>query len=800
MKNLLIVILLFFCHMALSKTHPGIMDYSETLTLKITERLREKGADYKPRTRHLENNQALYTNRLIFEDSPYLLQHAHNPVNWYAWGKEAFDQAKKENKPVFLSIGYATCHWCHVMEEESFEDETIAKFLNENFISIKVDREQYPDIDETYMTAVMMMTGSGGWPMSSFLLPDSRPFFGGTYFSPANFTELLQKVAHTWKEKNAAIIEQAEELSDAVKRATSTRSEVKLLGQNVIQQAVESIVKRYDPQDGGFSRAPKFPNESSLLLLLKTPENRQKNKALEHTLTAMAQGGIYDQIGGGFHHYSTDNQWLVPHFEKMLYNQAYLSRVYAEAWRQNGNPLHARVARQTLDYVLREMTREDDVFYSATDADSEGEEGTFFIWTKKEIEKLFDQKDTEFIIRLYGVTDDGNFEGKNIFHLSQSLNDIALQENLSLSNLLARIDRINTTLRESRQKRIPPLTDNKIILAWNGMMITALAESGAILNEKKYIDAAEKAAERLWEKQRYTTNQLWRVNLDGEPSIPARQDDYAHYSEALLALYDVTSDRKWLERAKLIIDEMIIEFQDHKSGVFLMGNDEILFAQPKSTHDGATPSGNSVAVRILSRLTKRIGDPQYDDKAHEVLQAFSGNIAEYPGSYAYMLGQLHELLNGESGDTQFAARGAIKITGQIMNHLSEKNNQYDVLITLDIADGWHINAEKPLHENLIPTSISLDSDKLDSGETSSISSTNYPPPLLKSVDFEDQPLALYTEKIEISSIFNHKKLKTKEINMFDRTVDMVIQIQACNQTACLAPESIKLSLFLPSFL
>ncbi|MFK8066798.1 MAG: thioredoxin domain-containing protein [Gammaproteobacteria bacterium] len=796
MKSVSIIILVFFCQMALSKTHPGIMDYSETLNLKIAEKLQEKGAGYKPRTHHLINNQPKYTNRLIFEDSPYLLQHAHNPVNWYAWGKEAFDQAKKENKPVFLSIGYATCHWCHVMEEESFEDEAIAKFLNENFISIKVDREQYPDVDETYMTAVMMMTGSGGWPMSSFLLPDSRPFFGGTYFPPASFTELLNKVAHTWKVENTAVIEQAEELSAAVKKATSTRSEVKLLGQNVIHQAVKNIVERYDPQDGGFSRAPKFPNESSLLLLLQAPQNEQKNQALEHTLTAMAQGGVYDQIAGGFHRYSVDSQWLVPHFEKMLYNQAYLSRVYAEAWRQNGNPLHARVARQTLDYVLREMTRKDGVFYSATDADSEGEEGTFFIWSKKEIEELFDQKDAEFIIRLYGVTKDGNFEGKNIFHLPQSLTDIALQENVSLPDLLTRIDRLNTALLESRQKRIPPLTDNKIILTWNGMMITALAEAGAIFKDHKYIAAAEKAAALLWEKQRYITNHFWRVNLDGKPSIPARQDDYAHYSEALLALYDVTGDRKWLERAKLVIDEMIVEFQDHKTGVFLMGNDEILFAQPKSTHDGATPSGNSVAVRVLSRLTKRLGDHQYDDKAHEVLQAFSGTIADYPGSYAYMLEQLHELLNGESGDIQFAARGAIRITGEIIDQKStqndQDNNQYDVLIALDIADGWHINADQPLHENLIATQISL-----DSGETAKLSSIEYPEALLKHVDFEEKPLALYTGKVEIRSKLDHKILKIRKINTFDRTVDMVIQIQACNQSACLAPESVKLSLALP---
>ncbi len=789
-KIFLFISLIFVCQSGLTKIHPGAMKYSETLQNQINTALESKGSDYKPRTRHLDRNgHPMYTNRLILEDSPYLLQHAHNPVNWYPWGKEAFDQAKKENKPVFLSIGYATCHWCHVMEEESFENVEIAKQLNENFIAIKVDREQHPDVDETYMTAVMMMTGSGGWPMSSFLLPDGKPFFGGTYYPPANFTELINKVSQAWEERNDQIVAQAEELSAAVQQATSTRSAVQELGQNVIKQAVESVLSRYDPLNGGFSQAPKFPNEPSLLLLLQTAKSDQKSEALEHTLSAMAQGGIYDQVGGGFHRYSTDDRWLVPHFEKMLYNQAYLARVYAEAWRQNGNPLHARIARQTLDYVLREMTATNNGgFYSATDADSEGEEGIFFLWSEKEIRSLLNKEDADFVIRLYGITTKGNFEGKNILHLPKPLTEFALQEGIELADLLTQIDRINETLRKQREKRIPPLTDDKIIVAWNGMMITALAEVGDILNEDRYIEVAMQSADFLWKKQRPAEGKLWRVNLRGKSSIAARQEDYAHFGEALLELYDVTGEQKWLDRAQMITDEMMSKFLDKKSGAFVMGTDEILFAQPKSTHDGATPSGNSVAVRLLSRLARRTGKLEYEDVANRVFNAFSGSIAEFPASYAYMLAQLDELLNGEISARQYAARGAIRMTGQIEN---SKEHQYDLVINMNMAEGWHINAEKTLQKDLIPTKISVVHD--DGWE---LESPQYPEAFMKKLDFEEQPLALYQGKIQIRA-----KLKPKAKSNMGKTafpVNVSVQIQACNKEACLAPETVNLSITRPA--
>ncbi len=787
--TLLFLLPLLYIQQATGETHPGTMEYSTSLKHKMITAVESKGSNYEPRTSHLTNGQPTFTNRLIFEDSPYLLQHAHNPVNWYPWGEEAFLEAKKQNKPVFLSIGYATCHWCHVMEEESFENKSIAKILNENFIAIKVDREQYPDVDETYMAAVMLMTGNGGWPMSSFLLPDSRPFFGGTYFPPANFSELLSNISHIWHERKSEIIDQAEELSNAVKKSTSTQHAVQRLGRHSIQQAVNNILERYDAMNGGFTQAPKFPNEASLLLLLRTTHKTEQSlalkAALEHTLKAMAQGGIYDQIGGGFHRYSTDSQWLVPHFEKMLYNQAYLARVYTEAWRQFGDPLYARTARQTLDYVLREMAGENGGFFSATDADSEGEEGTYFIWTEKEIRELLNVEDADFVIRLYGISKKGNFEGKNILFLPQSLVDIAQQENLELSVLFKKLDRINKTLRKTRQERIPPLTDNKIIVAWNGMLICALVEAADIFGDEKYLSAAVKSAEFLWHKQRTEQGGLLRVNLDGRASIGARQDDYAHFGEALLALYDISSEKKWLDRAQQITDEMIVKFEDKESAAFVMGNDPILFTQPKSTYDGATPSGNSVAVRLLSRLAARSGEFKYKNKANDVLETFSGAISEYPSSYAYMLAQLDELRNGEIGNKQYAARGAIKIKASIR----QVGHQYSLRLKLDIVKGWHINSNKPLHKELIATQVSI--DLADGWKLVQI---EYPTAKLKKLDLDEQPLSLFQGNVQIKAKLLPKNKPDPSRKLFPITAS--VQLQACNEQACLPPETVKLSITL----
>lgn len=595
---------LFTVLQTMADTLPGSSPFPEELNKRLQSTLSASGRDYVPRTRHLlDNGTPRYINRLLLEDSPYLRQHAHNPVNWYPWGEEAFNTAKTENRLVFLSIGYSTCHWCHVMEHESFEDPRIAEFLNENFISIKVDREQRPDVDEAYMTAVMLINGQGGWPMSSFLTPEGKPIHGGTYYPPEAFNELLHRVNEAWATQQEALIKQAQELADLVHEVIHQQEQVKLLGSEKINQAITMLMNHLDPVSGGLSGAPKFPNEPVLLFLLQYAERNsdlQILKNLEHTLHMMAQGGIYDQIGGGFHRYATDAHWLVPHFEKMLYNQAHLSQVYLLAYRLTGNEIYARTAREILDYVAREMMTPDGAFYSATDADSEGQEGKYFVWTLEELKSTLSDEDAELAINLFGVTQSGNFEGKNILYLPMTLPDFAHEQGLSFSSLLERLDAIRTRLRQVREKRIPPLRDDKVIVAWNGMMIFSYTMASDILDEGHYLDIAQRAGNYLWQKQWKDGNML-RVNMNGRSSITAKLDDYAYFSQALIALYDITEDKKWLIKTQQCADIMLKLFWDkQKGGFFMTEENNILFVRPKSVTDGAVPSDNAIAARVLA--------------------------------------------------------------------------------------------------------------------------------------------------------------------------------------------------------
>lgn len=766
-----------------SNTADYKITYPEELQQQLNSALANKGMHYKARTRHITNKQPVYTNRLILADSPYLLQHAHNPVNWYPWGDEAFAAAKRENKPIFLSIGYATCHWCHVMEEESFESISVAKILNEHFIAIKVDREQRPDIDATYMTAVTIIAGRGGWPMSSFITAEGKPFFGGTYFPQTDFIELLTQVNSAWINQHQSLLAQANRLAEAVKNETSRQSAVTTLEQSAVQSAIQQTLTNFDSQNGGFSDAPKFPNEPTLLLLLQTSEtsgNPQGIEVLNKTLSAMAQGGIYDQIGGGFHRYATDSHWLVPHFEKMLYNQAYLARVYSQAYLLTNNPLYARIARQTLDYVLREMSTEKGLFYSATDADSEGEEGTFFVWTIKEINTVLNKNDAKLIIKLFGVTSQGNFEGKNIFFLTHSLHQTAKQQNIPLNTLLNRLNPLLETLRNHRKKRTPPLTDDKIIVAWNSMLIVALTEASDILNEPEYLKAARIAATSLWDYQRTKEGVLWRINLNNKPSILAKQDDYAHFSEALIALYDTTGDNTFLHKAEQLANEMVDQFMDTSSNTLRMSKDPLLFTQPKDVYDGALPSGNAVATRIFNRLFKRTGKEKYRDHATKILQAFSSNIIRHPSAYTYMLSQLDELKNGEVGAHQYAALGAIKIDATI-NRVD--NNQYKLHINFKIKPDWHINSHTPLTEQLIATTISPVNKK-----NWSINNIQYPQAELIKTNFGNEALALYQGEFTISANLVSKT------TLITESIKININLQACNQQSCLAPELLILTL------
>ncbi len=735
---------------------------------RIKAALAAKGKHYQPRTRHLENGKPVYTNRLIFEDSPYLLQHAHNPVDWYPWGEEAFTAAHQQNKPIFLSIGYATCHWCHVMEEESFENTDVAKVLNQYFIAIKVDREQHPDIDQTYMTAVTLITGQGGWPMSSFLTPDGKPFYGGTYYRTEQFLQLLLNIQNTWNSRNPESLVQADQLAEAVQRATATQQQVNTLDSSILKTAVDNILSNYDHPFGGFSPAPKFPNEPLLLLLLQYSArhpDEQLYTALHHTLAAMAQGGIYDQIGGGFHRYAVDEHWLVPHFEKMLYNQAYLARVYTQAFTLTGNPLYARIVHQTLDYVLREMTTPQGLFYSATDADSEGQEGTYFIWQKDEIYRLLNEQDAQFVCELFGIHQHGNFSGKNILYLPESLLNIARQYT-DLTQLFDRLDPLLEKLRNHRAQRTPPLTDHKIIVAWNAMFITALIEAGEMFLENKYINAAKRAARQLWQTQRDNTGRLWRIHLQGKPSIPGKQEDYAHFAEALLTLYDISGETLFLKQAQSLCDSMLEQFLDPDSGGLLMGREKLLFAHPKDSYDGALPSGNAVAVRVLSRLGKRCNDSRYSQYALDILQCFSSSIMQQPAAYAYMLAQLDEIHNGEPGCLQYAGGGTVRIKA-----CCEKNHLF---IRLDIDKGQYITA-----------------DSLTLKNAPFLENIRYPNPIPKNVIFQQTPLLVYQGQIQIQTDISRHRQASENL------LFLQLQLQVCSQQSCSARETIELSVQQP---
>ncbi|HVZ80118.1 MAG TPA: thioredoxin domain-containing protein [bacterium] len=586
-----------------------------------------------------------HTNRLIHEKSPYLLQHAHNPVDWYPFGEEAFAKAKKEDKPILLSIGYSTCHWCHVMERESFEDEATAKLLNDDFVCIKVDREERPDVDQIYMNAVMALTGQGGWPLNVFLTPDLKPFYGGTYFAPdarygrPGFPQVLRDLARVWKTQRAEVEKAGTQLAQVVGRA-GTGAEGGPVKPGVTDQVLAELERGFDARDGGFRGAPKFPPSLQLQFLLRVHSATGNVKALamvEKTLDKMAQGGIYDQVGGGFSRYSTDGIWLVPHFEKMLYDNALLARTYLEAYQVTGKEEYARIARETFTYLKRDMTSPEGAFYSAEDADSEGEEGKFYVWTPEELKKLLGEKDGTDFCSLYGATEGGNFEGRTILHLRKDLPE-ALRD---IGRDPAWWERTRDKVLQARGLRPRPHLDDKVLTAWNALMISSLSLGYRALGDPEYLRLAEKASDFLY-RDLFHQGRLLASYRQGPSNIQAYIDDYAFLQEAQLDLYESTFDLKYLQRALDLQKDMDRLFWDEKAqGYFFTGSDQKdaarLLARTKEAYDGVIPSGNSVAVLNGYRLAEFTGDKSHRDRSDAILSAFSGYLERGGSNFCKML-------------------------------------------------------------------------------------------------------------------------------------------------------------------
>lgn len=589
-----------------------------------------------------------YTNRLIHEASPYLLQHAHNPVDWYPWGEEALSRAKNEDKPILLSVGYSSCHWCHVMEKECFENEAIARIMNERFINIKVDREERPDLDELYMKALQLMTGSGGWPMTLFLTPDLIPFHGGTYFPPEDrmglpgFRRVLMIVSDYYRTRRGEVTRMETQMKSALREAIRITPSQKELDPAVFSKAFELMKNQFDPTHGGFGKAPKFPNPLILTFLLrfwKRTGNKEALKMVERTLEKMSEGGIYDHLGGGFHRYSVDEQWLIPHFEKMLYDNALLSQLYFETYQATRKEKYRRIGEEILFYILREMSHAEGGFYSAQDADSEGEEGKFYLWTKEEIKNILGEEREKLFSAYYGVTPRGNFErGKNILYITSSIEEISREFKLSPSELKRSLKEAQKILFAERERRIRPHRDEKIITSWNGLMISGFVYGFIATEDRVYLQAAQKAARFILERMLMGTD-LMRLFYHGRVQGEGFSEDYAFFIQALLDLYEATLEREYLIKAYELNEVMINRFWDNETGGFFFTDREVLprVGRSKNPYDQVIPSPNSVAVMNLLRLGSLKKDDSMKKKSEKILRLFYDFLLESPLGFSHLL-------------------------------------------------------------------------------------------------------------------------------------------------------------------
>ncbi|MCI2426385.1 thioredoxin domain-containing protein [Candidatus Acetothermia bacterium] len=623
-------------------------------------------------------------NRLVFEKSPYLLQHAKNPVNWYPWGDEAFEKARQEDKPIFLSIGYSTCHWCHVMEHESFENPAVAKLMNQVFVSIKVDREERPDIDNIYMTVCQMMTGGGGWPLTIIMTPDKQPFFAGTYipkddrYGRLGMMTLIPQIQQIWSTRRQQVLSAAQQIITELHQPKISSPDDEL-DKSILKEAYAELGRRFDSRYGGFGSAPKFPSPHNLLFLLRYWHRTGEEHALamvERTLQAMRRGGVYDHVGFGFHRYSTDHQWLVPHFEKMLYDQAMLAIAYTEAYQATKKSIYAQTAREIFTYVLRDMTDQKGGFYSAEDADSEGKEGKFYLWTTDEIRQALGDEEAGLVSKGFNLSDKGNFHeegtaelsGTNILHLRRPLSDDAVELGISENELYQRLESAREKLFEVREKRIHPYKDDKILVDWNGLMIAAFAKGAQVFNEPDYAQAAMRAADFILEQMTGPDRRLFHRYRDGEAAVSAYVDDYAFLIWGLLELYEATFAVRYLQFALDFTKDLLTFFWDKEHGglFFTAENSEKLIARQKQIYDSAVPSGNSVAALNLLRLSRLTANTGLEDKAWQISKTFAHQVKQIPIAYTQLLSAL-DFGFGPSFEVVIAGRSSSTDTQDMVN-------------------------------------------------------------------------------------------------------------------------------------
>ncbi|MGI9410383.1 MAG: DUF255 domain-containing protein, partial [Hyphomicrobiaceae bacterium] len=684
-------------------------------------------------------------NRLANEASPYLRQHANNPVDWYPWGKEAFEKARKENKPILLSVGYSTCHWCHVMERESYSDKDIADVLNTHFVAIKVDRERRPEVDETYMIATEMLNQAGGWPNNVFLTPELKPFAAITYLPKPQFKQMMQEINQHWRNNPGPIMGQAERVANVIAAYMQSRVDARTVTPQLLKSLVKQATQHFDDFNGGIGVAPKFPQESLLLFLLEQAERNLNPRAREVALTTLDNiitGGIRDHVGGGFHRYAVDPRWRVPHFEKMLYTQALLGQALIQAYRMTGRERYARAARQTMDHVIRDMQRPSGAFATAFDAESKTadgkkKEGAFFVWTPDQIGKALSAPDAELASKVFGITKEGNFHGKSIPHLAHPHATIAKETGTPLAKHHTRMDAIRSRLNDIRSKRPPPLRDDKILTGWNALMIRTMANAAVILKAPRYSIAAARAAEHLWQAHFNEPGELRRFAFEGKTSLLATQPDHAFLAVAFIALYDATGEAKWLERAEQLTKRMHALFFDKEAGDYIMAKSDGTIPDAKIRTDQPVPSGNAVALELYAKLARRTMSNEYRQRAHNVLAAVSGVAAGSPASSGYVLKSADELLRGELGTVQFLALGRVRIA---LTRLDNDRAKLDI----EIAPGWHINAHKPLEDHFIPTVVSLQGP----GKPKP-ANVGYPEALERKLGFAENKMALYEGKLTI---------------------------------------------------